>query len=563
MRTYHIFIALWIIGAACPLAGQTSSSQTGQSNTGTSTRSLSSVLNLQSQSSGQSLTTPNPQLALSTPDYRVTAGDVYSLVYAAGTTSVEYTITVDSTYRVRISNLGVIDAAGKTYIQLKNQVETIVSNNYPLGGAQFVLRQPASFKVYIRGEVLSSVEVSAWALTRLSSLLQISLFLNEQNNYLLTRQSESTGRLDSTSRTVATDETGVAGQTNNSAYTYSGHNYLTLDSSIRNVSVRSSNGQVRVYDLFKADRLGDLSQDPYLRPDDVITVSRVERQITIIGEVARPGFYQLLRGEHLKQVIEVYANGFTPVANRTRFELTRYVNAQSSSGNKVFLKDQDITANYVLENYDYIFVPKITELQPVVFIEGAVSNAASSGASLTTSYRLVVPFSRGEYYGSLVRANRTWFSSTSDTKNSYIIRGDNQHIPINLNPMLYDEYYQGDIAIEENDTLIVPFRQYFVTVAGAVNSPGRYPYIPDRSWEYYVSLAGGLTPTRNAFEAVDIVDITGKKLKKTDSITPETTITAKSNNALYYINYASPVISAVATVVSLVISIITLNNMLK
>jgi protein involved in polysaccharide export with SLBB domain len=59
-----------------------------------------------------------------------------------------------------------------------------------------------------------------------------------------------------------------------------------------------------------------------------------------------------------------------------------------------------------------------------------------------------------------------------------------------------------------------------VTVAGSVMVPGRYPYIPDRAWDYYVALAGGFIRERNSFESVTIKDISGKKLRKEDMIVP-------------------------------------------
>ena len=77
----------------------------------------------------------NLLLALSSPDYRVTPGDVYALSYVAGTAPVALRIVVDSSYRAQIANLGAVSAAGKTYRQLKAEAEAIVSNNYPLGGA--------------------------------------------------------------------------------------------------------------------------------------------------------------------------------------------------------------------------------------------------------------------------------------------------------------------------------------------------------------------------------------------------------------------------------------------
>jgi protein involved in polysaccharide export with SLBB domain len=544
--------------------------------------------------------TQRTQLALSSPDYPVTAGDIYTLSYAANGSPVTYTIAVDSSYRVRISNMGIINAEGKTFRQLKTDAEAIVANNYPLSGVQMVLSQPGLFKVFVVGEVKTAEEVSTWALARLSSL---------------------TG-------------------------------YMTSYASFRNVTVKSRNGQEKTYDLFRAERLGDLTQNPYLRPDDVITFNRFERQVTINGAVERPGIYQLLTGEHLKDLIETYAHGFAPLADKTRMELVRFMGSASVSGDKFLLKESDIGENYVLmnydvinilsitenrpvatvdrlerhitlegavrrpgtydllpdehlrdlievygdgftpladktrleliryvntnftagekisigqeeldnnyplENYDTVFIYSLADIRPVFFIEGAVREATEETVSSepSVSRRMVIPFNRGEYYSSVIRKNSRWFFSESDTRNAYIIRAETQ-IPINLNRALYDVDWHGEILIEENDVLIIPFKQYFVTVAGAVEQPGRYPYIPDRDGEYYVALAGGLIPGRNSFETLKIRDINGKSLKKTDAITPETIITAPTNHFLYYFNQFAPVLTTVLSIVTTVISI--------
>jgi protein involved in polysaccharide export with SLBB domain len=114
--------------------------------------------------------------------------------------------------------------------------------------------------------------------------------------------------------------------------------------------------------------------------------------------------------------------------------------------------------------------------------------------------------------------------------------------------------------IEENDTLIIPFRQYFVTVAGSVASPGRYPYIPDREWDYYIALAGGFIPERNSRESITIVDISGKRLGKTDTIVPEAIITARTNRWLYFFNQYAPVITTILTIITTSITAMALIN---
>lgn len=460
---------------------------------------------------GPSALAANPQLALSAGYYPVTAGDVYELAYAAGSTPVTYRILVDSSYKVRVSNLAVIDATGKSFSELKAQVETVVSKNYPLSGVQFGLVSPAVFRVTVRGEVVSTAERQAWPLTRLSEILP---------------------------------------------------GLVTPYSSIRDVEITSASGKTSVYDLFRAYRSGDRGQDPLLRPNDVITLRRYDRSVTLNGAVERPGTYQLLPGETLKDLVSYYGSGLTQVADPTRIEIVRYVGSPHASGQKILLGLEELEKGMELMDYDRVTVGSITDLIPVMFMEGALSPSAgqggsagsgavlaAAGASPEGSNRLTVRFNLGEDYASLVRSHRDAFSAVSDTANAYIDR-QGTRIPLNLNPMLYDASYRSEYLVEPNDVLIIPFRQYFVTVAGSVHTPGRYPYIPDRDWSYYIALAGGFDNLKNSYERVRITDVTGKAMKKSDPITPETVIEASTNSFLFYFNQYAPVVTTTLTALS-------------
>lgn len=94
--------------------------------------------------------TANVQLALSEPNYPVTIGDVYLLNFSANGKAIQYSILVDSSYKLRIANLAVLNAKGKTYIQLKKQAEEIVQKNFPMSGVQFILTTPGTFKVLLQ-----------------------------------------------------------------------------------------------------------------------------------------------------------------------------------------------------------------------------------------------------------------------------------------------------------------------------------------------------------------------------------------------------------------------------
>ena len=447
----------------------------------------------------------NVQMAMSNPNYMVTAGDVYNLSFAAGTTPVTYPISVDSSYKIRVANLAIIDASGKTYLELKRQVEDIVIKNYPMSGVQFVLVSPAIFKVVIKGEVKKTIERQAWALTRLSS--------------------------------VVLDD-------------------LTEYSSIRKISITSSNGKTKEYDLFKSIRYGEMKEDPYLRPGDVITVNRADRKVVLQGSVERPEEYELLDNENLKELIEIYGNGLDLQADSSRIEVVRFADGTEKSGKRFYLSNTDIENNYPLENRDIVIVSSYEELKPVFFIEGAINISSNiEGTELETSARRPLRFEKGTNYAYFIRQNSDIFGSTSDLQNAYIIR-KLEIIPIDLNKILYDSSYYSDLIIEPNDTLRIPFKQYFVSVAGSVKNPGRYPYIPDRTYEYYIGLAGGFVKSENTGESVSIIDINGNKVKKNEFITPESTITAKTNSFTYYFGIYAPVITTILTAISTTLSII-------
>lgn len=443
------------------------------------------------------------RLAMSNPDYMVTAGDVYSLSFVAGSSPVEYRILIDSTYRARVANLALLDAAGKTYATLKRQVEEIVAKNYPLGAAQLVMVSPSVFKVTVAGEVKETAEREAWALSRVSSVIAPS---------------------------------------------------LTPYSSRRRVTITPRGGKAREFDLFKAKRDGDMSQDPFLRPGDTVTVGRMERLVTIKGAVERPGTYDLMEGDNLKALIGYYGGGLTATADTSRMELTRLTAENNKSGEKIYMGQQSIDGDAALECYDSVYVSSYRDMRPVMFVEGAV-NVSDDGVALDASTRKAVQFERGMNYAYLVRQNSHWFSATSDIENAYVIR-KGEIIPMNISRMLYDASFRSELFVEDDDVLRVPFRQYFVSVAGAVNNPGRYPYIPDRDWEYYIGLAGGFVKTKNVNDKVSIVDAKGKRMKKTDEILPETTITAKTNSFTHYFSIYAPIVTTALSVTLTTISIV-------
>mgnify|MGYP002777260740 CR=1 FL=1 len=447
-------------------------------------------------------------LAMTAPDYPVTPGDVYQLSFISARGVETVSLIVDASMRVNAGVFGVYEARGQRYDAFRKQLEEAAARAYPGSAPQLIIRSAGAFSVLVSGEVQRAGELQAWGLARLSSVVKAA---------------------------------------------------ATPFASERAVYVRSADGQERAYDLFKAHRLGDLSHDPYLRPGDRIRLVKAERRVSVSGAVRRPGSYELLPGEGLERLIAYYADGFTETANRDRLSLTRVSGDAPAAGlgERSVLRYGEAAA-VTLMHLDSVQVPGLNELRPVAWFEGALGPIAD-GAALDNANRVPYTFVPGELLSAAVRALQGQFRPSSDLAKAYISRAGGA-IPVDLGAYLYDKDFSVDHRLEPGDVIVVPFRQLFVTVSGAVRSPGRYPYIPDRSWEYYVALAGGFDTERNAGQTLAIYDQAGKAQVKGRLIQPEDIIEAKSNSFIYGFGRVAGIIGTTISVASLVISIYSMTR---
>lgn len=375
------------------------------------------------------------QQAMANPDYRVLPGDIYQLGYTIGQNAVSYQIVVDSSGIIRVSNLGSVNTNGKTFLAVKKQVETLVSQNYPLSVVQFVLTAPSTFTVTVKGEVNKTTEVKAWGLMRASQAI-----------------------------------TGL----------------LTDFASNRYLSITGRSGKTIDYDLFQAIRFGDLTQDPYLSPGDVISIPRVKRRVTLSGAVERPGTYELAETETLAQLIDVYGSGYTAGANRTQVKITRTTNTEDGSTkfDSFFVAlSGEPDGNEQLQHLDKVYIDTQKTLRPFVYLDmpldaetraglladnqtgnirGGLSNQTTASAINKDSEGKIVattipiPFNEGDDLISIVRERLPIFTKPwIDVTGAYIFRQGKQ-IPINLSPLLFDQSYHEIIPIEAEDRLVVP-----------------------------------------------------------------------------------------------------------
>ncbi len=330
---------------------------------------------------------------------------------------------------------------------------------------------------------------------------------------------------------------------------------LTDYSSTRTVVVTSKTGASARFDLFLAERFGRKDQDPYVRSGDTIAVERADRKVTIQGEVEREGTYELLPGEELEELVSFYGGGLTIDANPGAVEVIRSLTADGEVTRKVYV-DYSIAEARTLKlvDGDLVTVPSKLLLMPYVFFEGAVLERESEegvGTELLGTSRFRYRFHSGELLSETLEKVASRFSAVSDLENAYVVRHSGETIPIDMEALLRRSESAENIRLEPYDRIVIPFKQYFVIVSGAVRSPGRYPYIPDRNYRYYVNLAGGFDTELHLGDRVRITDINDQAVRAGRYIEPETKIYAPINNPLYYINQLSGVLGVLGTILSI------------
>ena len=342
-------------------------------------------------------------LAVTNPDYLVSPGDVYTLTYNREPTTVTQYLIVEPDLTVDLSIFGVEDASGQTFIEFRRMVEQKVLTAYPKSLPRITIRSTGVFDVMMNGEVLRTGYKLAWGLTRLSEIV------NEN---------------------------------------------LTPYSSTRNIQIISANGRSRFYDLYRASRAGEKDQDPFVRPRDTIVLSKFDRQITVSGEVERPGIYQLLWGEQLEKAIEYYGSGLTTAADPSRVELNQY-----NPNEKIqVINYVDITEGYdstiILKNGDSIYVPSKTELLPIIYFEGAIVPEGANPQEKFVIYRQKHTMRRGETLYTALRS--VVLSPQADLPACYIKRKGDK-IFIDLDDYLYNYDPKKDVVLQPLDCIIIPY----------------------------------------------------------------------------------------------------------
>ncbi len=438
-------------------------------------------------------------LAMSNADYPVTPGDVMVLSYSDGNTLITRELLVDSDCSVVIPQMGVLNGSGLSYAEFKDLIEGLVTSYYKYSSPQVILKSCGVFTVRISGEVNYSQYVRVWGLSRLSDL----------------------------------------------------SSYVSDTASTRAVTVAYKDGKTVDYDLFKALKMGSKEDNPLLVPGSEVIFNKAERLVSLQGSVAKPGVYQPLEGESLKDIISVYGGGLLNSADGSSITTSGYTDGVYSA-RTISLED---SGSYVPVNGDVYTVSGSSAGMPYITVTGAV--IPSDGEKKTSAdNRFIYSFVQGETAEQMIRSISSRLTADSDTDSVYILRGDSR-LEFNATEALVSDS-KGSLLLESGDTVVIPFRvDRVVTVTGAVNNPGTFPYVPDKTSDYYIKLAGGFNS--EATKSVKTLDEDGKTVKS-DYVMSDFTVVANQKNFAANLAITASVLSLIGTILTIVINSHTISG---
>ncbi len=290
---------------------------------------------------------------------------------------------------------------------------------------------------------------------------------------------------------------------------------LTKTSDYRDIKITGRNGESKYYDFLKFLRFGNKTDNPLLQDGDVVYVDKVDKVISIRGEVKYPGIYEFVKNETVTDFIKL-AGGLLSKAEKDSIEIVRfqpngktqksfYYSFKQLDGNKMILHDQDMVIVrkiplYFIDRYvevtGWVKYPgyyKITEgkttLEDIIKeCGGFLKGASLEDASITRSTGKVKFDPEYEMLKNMQRKDM------SDDEYAYYKAKSIQQVGkvvVNFSALFNNHDKADDIILRKGDIINVPEAKNYIIMLGQVVNPGNIIYQDGLTVDDYLKLAGG------------------------------------------------------------------------
>jgi protein involved in polysaccharide export with SLBB domain len=262
----------------------------------------------------------------------------------------------------------------------------------------------------------------------------------------------------------------------------------TENGSFRAIELIRGGKKIALIDIYDFLMKGEIANNLSLQDQDIIRVPVYQSRIEIMGEVKRPGIFELRLGESFKDLL-TFAGDFTENAFKARVKVLKNTDMERKIG--------DISSNafseYKPSSGDKYFVDRILErFTNRVKIEGAIFRPGHY--ELESGMRLSQLIKKAE-----------GLKEDAFMQRGYITRlkPDNQIELVSFNVAGVLNGTTPDIQLLREDLInissIFDLREEFtLSIDGEVRLPGTFPYAENITLEELIIQAGGLTEGASA-----------------------------------------------------------------
>jgi len=505
MKTPRAFIAQLVLIVGTTLVGSICSLAAGSPG-------KSSGSDLRSELAQKKSTTPSPGAAVSLEGpidpatYILGPGDRLAFT-VWGAFEYREEVSVDPDGKVAVPTVGEIAVAGKSLAAAAELTKREASRVYPKSETELRLIAVRKFKAAISGAVEFPGVYEVSAVDRVSALaLAAGGFLLPDEK---TREEETIRELSINPRSPT--ERRMLQHIREAKAT-------RAQASLRRIRIVSRDGSARLVDLLRFYTTGDLAYNPVLMDGDAVEAPLVDREtgvLNIFGAVKKPGEYEFLEGDRLRDLVEL-AGGFRDEALREEIAIVRF----DTDGRRTVEVEGNLadpnSAGVSLQADDRIFVRARPDYRRkyMVAIKGEVkfpgdypitrdgvrlSEVIKASGGLTdranlSSARVIRRAVESEEDPEFERLKTVPVSEMTDMEYEYFkIRSREESPPVVVDfvKLLVEGDESQDIILADRDEIEIPTLSPTVKVAGQVNSPGLIRFIEGRDFEYYIGKAGG------------------------------------------------------------------------
>lgn len=254
------------------------------------------------------------------PDYVLGPGDQIKLILY-GNRNTKQNLKINRSGEIYIPNIGPVLLAGSTFEESVEKIKQLVTTQSIGTRVDIDLGKLRSINVFVLGEAISP---GMYSISALSSLT-------------------------------------------NAIFTSGG---VKTTGSLRKIEVKRGGELIKTLDFYDLLLRGDTSSDIRLIDGDVIFIPPRGKTVGIVGEVLRPGIYELKQDELLERLVE-FAGKFMPKADLASTEIQRI---DSSSNGINLIKNDLLEPNNLrapLFDGDNIVVsPIIEQMNNAVLVSG-------------------------------------------------------------------------------------------------------------------------------------------------------------------------------------------------